>query len=121
MAVYLPLYSRSSDRISHERIDVIKWKIQPEECMLGRMVDILNSMDSISLLQLTVLNVLSYLIERVSVGIRDICQGLVHYLPHLWEASSDHEMLRCSILTTLIVIVQSLGTSSHSITDFVFR
>jgi len=70
--------------------------------------------------KLTVLNVLSYLIERVSVGIRDICQGLVHYLPHLWEASSDHEMLRCSILTTLIVIVQSLGTSSHSITDFVF-
>jgi len=69
--------------------------------------------------KLTVLNVLSYLIERVSVGLRDICQGLAHYLPHLWEASSDHEMLRCSILTTLIVIVQSLGTASQSITDFV--
>ena len=71
--------------------------------------------------KLTVLNVLSYLIERVSVGLRDICQGLAHYLPHLWEASSDHEMLRCSILTTLIVIVQSLGTASQSITDFVAR
>ncbi len=56
--------------------------------------------------QLSVLNVLSYLIERVGVSIRPFCSDLVHYLPALWEASDEHNMLRCSILTTLVFIVQ---------------
>ncbi len=52
------------------------------------------------------LNVLSYLIERVGVAIRPFCGELLHYLPALWEASEDHNMLRCAILTTLVFIVQ---------------
>ena len=46
------------------------------------------------------------MIERVGTGIRNLCEGLVHYLPNLWDASVDHNMLRCSILTTLVVVVQ---------------
>ena len=52
------------------------------------------------------LNVLAYLIERVGIGIRSMCEGLVLYLPQLWDASVDHNMLRCAILTTLVVVVQ---------------
>ena len=70
--------------------------------------------------KLSVLNVLSYLIERVGTGIRTLCEGLVHYLPQLWDASVDHNMLRCAILTTLIVIVQGLGTASEAIAPFVY-
>lgn len=56
--------------------------------------------------QLGVLNVLSYLIERMGVAIRPFCGDLVQYLPALWDASSDHNMLRCSILSTLVSVVQ---------------
>ena len=56
--------------------------------------------------KLNVLNVLSYLIERVGVSIRPICSALLHYLPILWEESASHNMLRCSILSTLVFIVQ---------------
>ncbi|XP_023328884.1 importin-11 [Eurytemora carolleeae] len=68
--------------------------------------------------KLNVLNVLSYFIERVGVGIRPICSSLLHYLPILWEESSRHDMLRCAILTTLVFIVQGLGTVSEGLLPF---
>jgi len=68
--------------------------------------------------KLNVLNVLSYLIERVGVAIRPVCSSLLHYLPLLWEESSKHEMLRCAILTALVFIVQGLGTVSEGLLPF---
>jgi len=68
--------------------------------------------------KLNVLNVLSYLIERVGVSIRPVCSALLHYLPTLWEESSNHNMLRCSILSTLVFIVQGLGTVSEGLLPF---
>jgi len=68
--------------------------------------------------KLNVLNVLSYLIERVGVSIRPICSALLHYLPTLWEESVSHNMLRCSILSTLVFIVQGLGTVSEGLLPF---
>jgi len=68
--------------------------------------------------KLNVLNVLSYLIERVGVSIRPICSALLHYLPTLWDESANHNMLRCSILSTLVFIVQGLGTVSESLLPF---
>ena len=68
--------------------------------------------------KLNVLNVLSYLIERVGVSIRPICSALLHYLPTLWEESASHNMLRCSILSTLVFIVQGLGTVSEGLLPF---
>jgi len=68
--------------------------------------------------KLNVLCVLSYLIERVGVSIRPICSALLHYLPTLWEESASHNMLRCSILSTLVFIVQGLGTVSEGLLPF---
>ena len=68
--------------------------------------------------KLNVLNVLSYLIERVGVSIRPVCSALLHYLPTLWEESVSHNMLRCSILSTLVFIVQGLGTVSEGLLPF---
>lgn len=68
--------------------------------------------------KLNVLNVLSYFIERVGVGIRPVISSLLHYLPTLWDESANHNMLRCSILSTLVFIVQGLGTVSESLLPF---
>lgn len=70
--------------------------------------------------KLSVLNVLSYIIERMGVSIRPLCSELVQYLPALWDASNDHNMLRCSILTTLVFIVQGLGTISEGLAPFLY-
>jgi len=69
--------------------------------------------------KLNVLNVLSYFIERVGVAIRPVCSALLHYLPKLWDESSKHDMLRCAILTTLVFIVQGLGTVSEGLLPFI--
>ena len=53
-----------------------------------------------------VLYVLSFIIERVGVLIRPHSASLIDYIPALWSESSDHNMLRCAILSTLIHLVQ---------------
>ena len=53
-----------------------------------------------------VLNVMSYVIERMTIKIRPHAGALIQYLPSLWQESEDHDMLRCAILTTLTVLVQ---------------
>ena len=68
--------------------------------------------------KLVVLNVLSYLIERMGTAIRPFCSDLLQYLPALWDASEDHNMLRCLILSTLVFIVQGLGTMCSSLSPF---
>eukprot|EP00095_Tigriopus_kingsejongensis_P011540 snap_masked-scaffold33_size549341-processed-gene-2.6 protein:Tk11540 transcript:snap_masked-scaffold33_size549341-processed-gene-2.6-mRNA-1 annotation:"Importin-11" len=70
--------------------------------------------------KLSVLNVLAFIIERMGVAIRPLCSDLVQYLPALWEASNDHNMLRCSILATLVFIVQGLGTISQGLAPFLY-
>ena len=68
--------------------------------------------------KLCVLNVLSYLMERMGTAIRPFCSDLLQYLPALWDASEDHNMLRCLILSTLVFIVQGLGTMCASLSPF---
>ena len=70
--------------------------------------------------KLSILNVLSYVIERVGTGIRSMCEELAQYLPMLWDASHDHDMLRCSILNTLVFIVQGLGTITEKLAPFLY-
>ncbi len=70
--------------------------------------------------KLSILNVLSYVIERIGTGIRAMCEELAQYLPMLWEASVDHDMLRCSILNTLVFIVQGLGTITEKLAPFLY-
>lgn len=52
-----------------------------------------------------ILNVMSFLIERMKFSVRPYSAALIGYLPALWEESADHNMLRCAILTTLTNLV----------------
>lgn len=65
-----------------------------------------------------ILHVLSFIIERVGSHIRPYASSLAQYLPMMWDESSDHNMLRCAILTTLICLVQGLGTLSSNLYPF---
>ncbi|CAB4042221.1 Importin-11, partial [Paramuricea clavata] len=53
-----------------------------------------------------ILFVMSMVIERVGPKIRPYVASLAGYLPKLWIESEEHNMLRCSILTTLTFIVK---------------
>ncbi|CAL8330961.1 unnamed protein product, partial [Arctogadus glacialis] len=68
--------------------------------------------------KMQVLNVISCVIERVHIQIRPYVGCLVQYLPLLWKQSEDHNMLRCAILTTLIHLVQGLGSESKNLYPF---
>ena len=57
-------------------------------------------------IQMQILHVISFIIERMQ---REICPHaapLVQYLPQLWLESAEHNMLRCAILSTLMFLVQ---------------
>jgi len=83
----------------------------------GQLFDLLKEVEECDT-KLSILNVLSYVIERVGVGIRSMCEELAHYLPSLWASSEAHDMLRCSILGTLVSIVQGLGSITESLAPF---
>ncbi|KAH3830258.1 hypothetical protein DPMN_103499 [Dreissena polymorpha] len=68
--------------------------------------------------KMQVLHVISFVIERVDVQIRPYATSLVSYLPALWEEASDHNMLKCAILTTLIHLVQGFGLCSSAMYEF---
>lgn len=55
---------------------------------------------------MTILHVMSHIIERMQADIRPHVDVLIQYLPLLWDASAEHNMLRCAILTTLTQLVQ---------------
>uniref|UniRef100_T1IKF5 Importin N-terminal domain-containing protein n=1 Tax=Strigamia maritima TaxID=126957 RepID=T1IKF5_STRMM len=65
-----------------------------------------------------VLHVLSFVIERVGSAIQPYTDGLIQYLPLLWNESADHNMLRCAILSTLVQLVQGLGPESEKLYPF---
>lgn len=56
-----------------------------------------------------VLNVMCLLLERMGSTIVPHSKALVQYLPHLWQESEDHNMLRCAIVATLAQLVKSVG------------
>lgn len=68
---------------------------------------------------------MSFMIEVVGTGIRPHAAPLTQYLPGLWHASTDHNLLRCAILTTLVHMVTGLmvclsctGTNNPSIMTY---
>ena len=85
----------------------------------GQLFELLKEVEECDT-KLSILNVLSYVIERVGIGIRSMCEELAHYLPNLWTASDAHDMLRCSILGTLVSIVQGLGSITESLAPFLY-
>ncbi|XP_023228381.1 importin-11-like [Centruroides sculpturatus] len=73
---------------------------------------------TLCIFKMNLLNVLSFIIERVGSQIRPHAANLVNYLPLLWETSGDHNMLRCAIITNLVHLVQGLGTLSEELHPF---
>jgi len=68
--------------------------------------------------QLKVLRVISLVIESSSHHIQPHVLTIAQQMPLLWEQSAKHNLLRCSILTTLMKITQGLGnisTGLHSL------
>ncbi|KAG8187533.1 hypothetical protein JTE90_008420 [Oedothorax gibbosus] len=69
-------------------------------------------------LKMSVLHVLSLIIERMGSDVRPYAESLMRYLPQLWADSGEHNMLRCSIISCFVHLVQSLGTLSESLHEF---
>lgn len=68
--------------------------------------------------KMKVLSVISFVIERVRLAVQPYADNLIQYLPHLWNESADHNMLRCAILTVLMHLVQGLGAASEKLYPF---
>lgn len=59
--------------------------------------------------KMTVLYVMSFIIEKMSMCIKLEVDNLIQYLPLLWEESREHDMLRCAIISTLVNTIASLS------------
>ncbi|CAH0559233.1 unnamed protein product [Brassicogethes aeneus] len=55
-----------------------------------------------------VLNAMTLMLERMGHSLIPYYDALLQYLPHLWEESQDHNMLRCCIVASLVQIVKAL-------------
>lgn len=52
--------------------------------------------------KMVVLNVMSFVVDKMGDNLVDHAGGLCQYLPLLWNESQEHNMLRCAILSTLV-------------------
>ncbi|XP_071449865.1 importin-11 [Hetaerina americana] len=68
--------------------------------------------------KMQILYVLSFIVERVGAAVRPHSTALVRYLPSLWEESAEHNMLRCAIVSTLVHLVQAMGSECVSLSPF---
>ncbi|GFS79489.1 importin-11 [Nephila pilipes] len=66
-------------------------------------------------LKMSVLHVLSLIIERVGTEVRPYAEALSQYLPQLWNNCGDHNMLRCAIISCYIHMVEGLITLSEGL------
>lgn len=66
-------------------------------------------------MQLKVLRVISLIIESSDHHVQPHVLTIAQQMPLLWEQSAKHNLLRCSILTTLMKITQGLGSISTSL------
>lgn len=69
-------------------------------------------------LKMTVLHVLSFIVERMGSDVRPFAESLMRYLPQLWDTCGDHNMLRCAIISCFVHLVEGLGTLSESLQPF---
>ncbi len=61
---------------------------------------------------------MSFVVERVGPHIKPFLSGLVDYLPRLWNEAVSHQMLKASIVSTLVHIVESIGRDIASLYSF---
>lgn len=68
--------------------------------------------------KMQVLHVLSLLIQRIGSKVQSFASPLSIYLPELWQASGDHNMLQCAIVSTMTHLVEGLGVWSEQMYPF---
>lgn len=73
------------------------------------------------MLQLNVLHVMSFMVERLGPMVEPYFDSLLQYLPKLWTDSDDHHMLRCAIISTLTQIVRVSSILINLITTILFN
>lgn len=56
--------------------------------------------------KMNVLNVMSLLIELLGNQMKPFLGTLLQLLPALWDASQEHNLLRCAIISTLVHVVK---------------
>ena len=71
-------------------------------CVSTALLDTL----SFVLEQMNVLNVMSLLIELLGNQMKPFLGTLLQLLPALWDASEEHNLLRCAIISTLVHVVK---------------
>lgn len=52
--------------------------------------------------KMSVLNVMSFVVDKMGDNLMKDAESLCRYLPMLWNESQDHNMLRCAILAALV-------------------
>lgn len=79
--------------------------VQPTFSSLFSLLREANECDT----KMSVLNVMSVVVDKMGDKLSKDAESLCHYLPLLWNESQDHNMLRCAILAALVKnIIQSL-------------
>lgn len=72
--------------------------LEPVIALLFSLLKEANGCDT----KMTVLYVMSFIIEKMSMSIKLEVENLIQYLPLLWDESREHDMLRCAIISTLV-------------------
>ncbi|KAK2550355.1 Importin-11 [Acropora cervicornis] len=65
-----------------------------------------------------ILNVLSMVIQCIGNKVRPFASSLSLYLPELWQESGNHNMLQCTVVSTVTHLVKGLGVLSQSLYSF---
>lgn len=93
--------------------------LEPAIALLFTLLKEVNECDT----KMTVLYVMSFIIEKMSMSIKLEVENLVQYLPLLWEESREHDMLRCAIISTLLQIIKALYEipSPEPIVAFIYQ
>lgn len=67
--------------------------------------------------KMRVLNVFSYLIERLGPHVAPYDDKIANIIPPLWEhaVSQNHDMLKCVILGTMVQFITALGPASSNV------
>lgn len=70
--------------------------------------------------KMNILNTMSFVIDKMSDNISSQADNLIVYLPLLWKESTDHNMLRCAIISTLHQIVKALCEIPSNLAPFLY-
>ncbi|XP_029197189.2 importin-11-like [Acropora millepora] len=65
-----------------------------------------------------ILNVLSMVIQCIGNKVRPFASSLSLYLPELWQESENHNMLQCTVVSTVTHLVKGLGVLSQNMYSF---